>query len=75
MVVIGRISDYAGNPEGSKTVRAAEMKVAAEDPKAAWVDTDDLNGKRDDLHYTKEGYITLGERFAGKAAEILRRAP
>lgn len=71
-VVIGRISDYAKFPEGSKTVRAAEMKVVAEDPKAAWVDTDDLNGKRDDLHYTAEGYRILGERFAARAVELIR---
>lgn len=74
-VVIGRISDYAKFPEGSKAVRDAEMAVAKFDPKSAWIDTDDLNGKRDDLHYTKEGYITLGERFADKAIELLQQKP
>lgn len=71
-VVIGRISDYAEHPEGSKTVREAEMAVVNSDPKSAWIDTDDLNGKRNDLHYTKIGYMTLGERFAEKAIEIVR---
>jgi hypothetical protein len=74
-VVIGRISDYAERPEGSKIVREAEMAVVKADPKSAWIDTDDLNGKRDDLHYTKEGYITLGERFADKAIEIIKKEP
>lgn len=74
-VVIGRISDYAEHPEGSKTVREAEMAVVKADPKSAWIDTDDLNGKRDDLHYTKDGYVTLGERFAEKAIEMVCRKP
>lgn len=74
-VVIGRISDYAKYPEGSKTVRDAEMAVVKADPKAAWIDTDDLNGKRDDLHYTKDGYVTLGERFADKAVELIQNSP
>ncbi len=66
-----RISDYANYPEGSKTVREAKWPWLESDPKAAWIDTDDLNGKRDDLHYTKDGYVTLGERFADKAIELI----
>ena len=70
--VIGRISDYAKQPEGSRTIREAQMAVVKGDPLAAWVDTDDLNGKRDDLHYTPDGYRQLGDRFAAKAAEQIK---
>jgi hypothetical protein len=35
--------------------------------------TDDLNGPKDGLHYTKEGYAELGRRFAAKAAELVSK--
>ena len=70
--VIGRISDYNAFPEGTKTIRDAEMSVAKGDPLAGWIDTDDLNGKNDGLHYTTPGYQTLGERFAAKAVELIQ---
>ena len=55
-----------------KKVRLAQIKVANSNPKYFWVDTDDLNdglnrrGKQitNDLHYSAEGYKTLGKRFA-----------
>jgi hypothetical protein len=37
------------------------------------VDTDDLNGPKNDLHYTKEGYEELGRRFATKAADLVSK--
>jgi hypothetical protein len=43
------------------------------------VDTDDLNdreldGKKiNDLHYTKEGYRILGERFARRAIGLIKK--
>ena len=45
-----------------------------------WVNTDDLNdgknrkGKpiKNDLHYSGEGYKTLGERFAKSALELIQ---
>lgn len=73
--VIGRLSDFDLNnkryPHWTK-VRKAQIKVANSNPKFFWVDTDDLNdGKnrkgreiKDDLHYSAEGYKTLGKRFA-----------
>lgn len=80
--VIGRISDF-GNTKNNKeyweAVREAEVKVAEADPRGAWVDTDDLNdvdkdGKKvDGLHYTKEGYVTLGKRFAEKSIALVKQ--
>jgi hypothetical protein len=82
-VIIGRISDHGnGKFDGQwNKVREAQVKVADDDPLAAWIDTDDLNnihsGKtgriEDDLHYSKEGFKILGERFAEKAIELIKK--
>lgn len=76
-VVIGRISDYgvgqAEDRPGWDLIRKVQVEFALSDSKRrAWVDTDDLNGKKNGLHYTKEGYETLGERFAQKAIDLIR---
>lgn len=78
--VIGRISDFDMSnqryPHWTK-IREAQVEVAESDPRAAWVDCDDLNsgmnskGKmvKDDLHLSIEGYKTLGRRFAEAAIQ------
>ena len=82
-LVIGRISD-AGldggkRREGILTIRRVQQEFAEAHPQGAWVDTDDLNDKKDgekvvhDLHYTKEGYEILGTRFAAKAIELIEK--
>jgi hypothetical protein len=82
--VIGRLSDFdmqnARYPHWTM-VREAQVALAEADPRGAWVDTDDLNDKinksnntvRHDLHYTHDGYKTLGRRFAEKAIELIKR--
>lgn len=72
--VVGRISDYNEFPEGSAKIRQALVSVAEKDPLGAWIDTDDLNGKTDGLHYTADGYQKLGERFAEKAREFIKKS-
>jgi hypothetical protein len=74
LVVIGRLSDFGGtnNPQW-RLVREAEVAVAEADPLAAWVDTDDLNGEKNGLHYTKDGYRELGKRFAEKSIAIIKQ--
>lgn len=37
------------------------------------VDTDDPNGDNNNLQYTVPGYQKLGERFAGKAIELIAK--
>ncbi|MGE3806484.1 MAG: sialate O-acetylesterase, partial [Gemmataceae bacterium] len=69
-VVIGRLSDNLQTPNW-EAVRKAQVQVAERDPLAGWVDTDDLNGPNDGLHYTKDGYKELGDRFAKKAIALL----
>ena len=73
--VIGRLSDF-GKPDNAnwQAVRKAQVDVANADKRGAWVDCDDLNNKtdkqgkkRDDLHYTAEGYKVLGQRYARQA--------
>lgn len=74
--VIGRLSDCLNKKPGTShwmEVRKAQVDVAEKSPRGAWVDTDDLNGPRDGLHYTKEGYAELGKRFAEKAAELVKK--
>jgi hypothetical protein len=75
--VIGRLSDFGtgdAKRPGWETVRKTQVELAGNHPDGAWVDTDDLNNKndKDDLHYTKDGYKALGERFAEKAIELAR---
>jgi hypothetical protein len=80
-VVIGRISDHGLNSpkrlEGRKYIRKTQAEFAEALSRGDWVNTDDLNqrfinGKLiDDLHYTKEGYHTLGQRFAEKSISLI----
>jgi Carbohydrate esterase, sialic acid-specific acetylesterase len=73
--VIGRLSDF---DNGNKIyphwtiVRQAQVEVAESDPRGAWVDTDGLNIPNN-VHYTGEGYKILGERFAAKAIELIKK--
>jgi hypothetical protein len=68
--VIGRLSDYKKGGDW-EVVRQAQVKAAEGDPCGAWVDTDDLNGSNNALHYIPEGYKTLGERFAQEAIKLI----
>ena len=77
-IVIGRISDHKKDTDKSWTaVRKAQVDVPNADPHGAWVDCDDLNdkgkdgAKKDDLHYTKEGYALLGKRYARQAKALI----
>ena len=81
-LVIGRISDCGlDRPkrlEGRKSIRRTQVEFAASHPRGAWVDTDDLNDRKQedgtvvhDLHYTPEGYGILGRRFAEKAIALI----
>jgi hypothetical protein len=72
-VVVGRLSDFDTKSNHWKAVREAQVAYAESDPLAAWVDTDDLNGDKNDLHYTKEGYAELGRRFAARAVELQKK--
>ena len=74
-VVIGRINDHSmdnvSHPHWT-IVREAQVQVADELPRAVWVDTDDLNGRRNGIHATEEGFVSLGERFAEKSIALIK---
>jgi hypothetical protein len=54
------------------------VKVAKDDSRGSWVDTDDTNNKvkngkaHNDLHYTKEGYDLFGQRLARQAVLLIK---
>ena len=78
--VIGRINDYArSRPDNEhwKSVREIQVKLG-KTPGNAWIDTDDLNGGDEkqpdgDIHFPKEGVTLLGQRFADKAIELIKK--
>ncbi|MDG2124230.1 MAG: sialate O-acetylesterase [Verrucomicrobiales bacterium] len=82
-IVIGRISDHGLDREkrleGRKNIRRTQVEFAESNPRAAWVDTDDLNDRVqddeivNDLHYTPAGSKMLGERFAKQAITLINR--
>ena len=82
-LVIGRISDSGLDMqkrlEGRLNIRRIQKEFAEAHPRAAWVDTDDLNDRKNgdkhvnDLHYTSDGYRLLGARFAEKAIGLIKR--
>ena len=74
-VVVGRINDYAmtnkSHPHWT-LVRDAQVQAVKDMPRADWVDTDDLNGPKNGIHATADGFKTLGERFAEKAIQRIK---
>jgi hypothetical protein len=82
-VVVGRISDYKDKDVSThphwEMVRKAQVEFAESNPHYAWIDTDDLNGSSNALHYDSppqsQFYKTLGKRFASKAIELITGKP
>ncbi len=80
--VIGRLSDFDMTNERYPhwtMIREAQVEVAENSSRGAWVDTDDLNDGmnrsgteiNNDLHYSAEGYVELGRRFASAAIDLI----
>ena len=83
-LVIGRLSDYSlasGKHPQWQDMRDLQQAFAEENPRAAWVNTDDLNNRLDpktdqpfdDVHYTASGYVILGQRFAQKSIQLIHK--
>ena len=75
-IIIGRLSDFGlknrSNPKWEE-MRKVQMRLADENPRAGWVDTDDLNGEKHSLHYVRpEGYRKLGERYVEAAKKLIK---
>lgn len=60
-----------GDHPGLATVRAAQIAYAGTDTHFALVDNDDLALIGDLLHYTADAYLTLGQRCAIAALDLL----
>lgn len=82
--VIGRLSDFDLNNTQFKhwsLVRNAQTNIANTYPNSLLINTDDLNdgvnakGETiiNDLHYSVEGYKTLGKRFATSAIALINQ--
>lgn len=75
-IIIGRLSDFGLkkrlNPKWEE-MRKVQMALADENPRACWVDTDDLNGEKHSLHYVRpEGYRKLGQRYFEAAKKLIK---
>lgn len=75
-VVIGRISDFGNDDPKDRPdwniIRKAQVDWAEKTPRASWIDTDDLNGPTNGLHYGKDGWHKLGQRFATRAIQLIK---
>jgi hypothetical protein len=79
--IIGRLSDSGfyrrrdkkrvENPHWER-IRKAQQSFADASQRAVWIDTDDLNGEKNELHLIKpDGYSMLGERYVDAALKLL----
>ncbi len=76
--VIGRLSDAQMDNAHWRNVRKVQVKLGEDHEMGAWINTDDLNGGEadkpgGDVHYPQAKIKILGERFAAKAVELIRK--
>jgi hypothetical protein len=71
--VIGRLSDARMGTDNWEKIRQIQVDVAESHPRAAWIDTDDLNGPDNGVHCPPSGYKRMGLRFADKAIEMMKQ--
>ena len=71
--VIGRINDSKVNDPNWKLVRDVQVKIAQNSSNGEWIDTDDLSGTEHGVHFPKENYPKIGQRFAQKAIDLIRK--
>ena len=71
--VIGRINDSSMSEPHWTAMRDVQVKLAEDADHGVWIDTDDLSEPEDGVHFPKENYSILGQRFAKKAIELIRK--
>jgi hypothetical protein len=71
--VIGRINDSHMSEPNWKAMREVQVKLAEDADHGAWIDTDDLSEPDNGVHFPKENYPSLGQRFAEKAIVLIRK--
>ncbi len=80
--IIGRLSDAGLGKKDWDKIREIQQKLGEAGPRAAWVNTDDLNDdnvtrdgtplKPNDLHYSEAGYDLLAKRYVEKIKALLK---
>jgi hypothetical protein len=71
--VIGRINDSHMSEPNWKAMRDVQVKLAEDADHGAWIDTDDLSEPDNGVHFPRENYPKLGQRFAEKAVVLIRK--
>ena len=71
--VIGRINNSRMSDPNWKYVREVQVKLAKDAEHGAWIDTDDLSDSEHGVHFPRENYSKLGQRFAKKAIDLIRK--
>jgi hypothetical protein len=56
-----------------KAMRDVQVKLAEDADHGAWIDTDDLSEPDNGVHFPRENYPKLGQRFAEKAVVLIRK--
>ena len=69
--VIGRINNSRMSDPNWKYVREVQVKLAKDAEHGAWIDTDDLSDSEHGVHFPRENYSKLGQRFAKKAIDLI----
>jgi hypothetical protein len=62
--VIARVRDFYGRGVQAQMVRDAQVEVANETEYVTWFDTDDCGQLIKGGHYTSDGLIKIGKKFA-----------
>jgi hypothetical protein len=71
--VIGRINDSHMSDPNWKAMRDVQVKLAEDTEHGEWIDTDDLSEPEHGVHFPKENYPILGQRFAEKVITLIRK--
>ena len=71
--VVGRINDSRMSDPNWTDMRKVLVRLAEDSEHGEWVDTDDLGESDHGVHFPKESYPVLGDRFACKAIELIRK--
>lgn len=71
--VVGRINDSRMSDPNWTDLRKVLVKLAEDSEYGEWVNTDDLGEPDHGVHFPKESYPVLGDRFACKAIELIRK--
>lgn len=71
--VIGRINDSNLSDPHWTAMREVQVKLAEDADHGVWIDTDDLSEPEHGVHFPNENYPILGQRFAKKAIELIRK--